>query len=154
MKTAILAAVVAFSFLTHGAAAQPASPPAGPTLGFAEFMIFTQVRHGKLWFAGNARNWALADYQIDELKEGLEDAVKHFPSYKEIPVGQMIEATMTASIADVEGAIKARDHAKFTAAFDKLTGACNTCHQSAKRPFIVIQRPATPPYSNQAFAPK
>ena len=37
-----------------------------------EFMIFTQIRHAKLWLAGNAGNWELADYEIDELKEVLE----------------------------------------------------------------------------------
>lgn len=157
-RTSAIAAGMVFSFLTFSAAGQPAPQPTVPkepySLGFAEFMIFTQIRHAKLWVAGDARNWDLADYQIDELKEGLEDAVKYFPTYKEMPVGQMIEAVMKAPIADMEGAIKARDRTKFVAAFDKLTGACNTCHQSAKRAFIVIQRPTVAPYSNQSFAPK
>ena len=92
--------------------------------------------------------------EIDELKEGLEDIVKYFPTYKDMPVGQMIEATAMPQIADVEAAIKAKDRATFTAAFDKLTTACNTCHQSANRPFIVIQRPASSVFPNQSFAPK
>jgi hypothetical protein len=96
----------------------------------------------------------LADYQLDELKEGLEDVIKYFPVYREIPVGRMIESTAMPAIADVESAIKARDRTKFVSAYDNLTGACNTCHQSANRPFIVIQRPATSPFPNQVFAPK
>ena len=67
--------------------------------GIAEIMIMTQIRHAKLWLAGDVRNWDLADYQIDELKEGLEDVVKHFPVYKDMPVGQMIETTVMAPIA-------------------------------------------------------
>jgi len=117
-------------------------------------MIMTQLRHAKLWLAGDARNWELADYQIDELKEGLEDVVKYFPTYKDIPVGQMIEATIMTPVAEVEIAIKAKDKAKFTAAFDKLTTACNTCHQSANRPFIVVQRPTGSSFPNQSFTPK
>ena len=31
---------------------------------------------------------------------------------------------------------------------------CTTCHQSANRPFIVIQRPANSTFPNQSFAPK
>ena len=58
-----------------------------------------------------------------------------------MPVGRMIETTAMPPIADVEAAIKAKDRDKFIAAFDKLTAACNTCHQSANRRFIVIQRP-------------
>ena len=122
--------------------------------GVADIMIATQVRHAKLWLAGDARNWELADYQIDELKEGLEDIVKYFPVYKDMPVGQMIEATAMAPISEVEAAVKARDRAKFIGAFDKLTAACNTCHQSSNRPFIVIQRPTGSAFPNQSFAPK
>lgn len=122
--------------------------------GLAEIMIATQVRHAKLWLAGEARNWELADYEIDELKEGLEDVVKYFPVYKDMPVGQMVEGTAMAPIKEVEAAVKAKDRARFTAAFDKLTAACNTCHQSANRPFIVVQRPTVSTFSNQSFAPK
>ena len=77
--------------------------------GIAEIMTFTQIRHAKLWLAGNAGNWQLADYEIDELKEGLEDAAKYVPTYKDMPVGQMIGSTIMAPIAEVEQAIKARD---------------------------------------------
>ena len=117
-------------------------------------MIATQVRHAKLWLAGEARNWDLADYEIDELKEGLEDIVKYFPVYKDMPVGRMIETTAMAPIKDVEAAIKAKDRARFISAFDKLTAACNTCHQSANRPFIVVQRPTGSAFPNQSFVPK
>ena len=92
--------------------------------------------------------------EIDELKEGLEDIEKYFPVYKDMPVGQMIEATMKAPIADVEAAIKTRDRTRFSTAFDKLTAACNTCHQSSNRPFIVVQRPTGSAFPNQSFAPK
>jgi hypothetical protein len=87
----------------------------------------------------------MADYQIDELKEGLEDVVKHFPVYKEMPVGQMIGTTIMTPIAEVEKAIKARDRGKFVSTFDKLTDTCNTCHQSANRAFIVVRAPRRRP---------
>ena len=122
--------------------------------GLADIMIMTQVRHAKLWLAGDVGNWDLADYEIDELKEGLEDVVKYFPKYKDVPVGQMIEGTIMTPIGEVEGAIKARDRARFVAAYNNLTAACNTCHQSANRPFIVIQRPTGSAFPNQSFAPK
>jgi len=148
-----LAGAGATIFASRNSPAQPAEPKAYSP-GVAEIMIATQIRHAKLWLAGEARNWELADYEIDELKEGLEDIVKYFPTYKDMPVGKMIEATAMPPVADVEAAVKAKDRAKFTAAFDKLTTACNTCHQSANRPFIVIQRPAGSTFPNQSFAPK
>jgi hypothetical protein len=122
--------------------------------GLGEFMLQTQTRHLKLWLAGNVGNWDLADYEIDELKEGLEDAVKHVPNYKGMPVGQMMESVVMRPLGDVEKAIKARDRAKFVSSFDKLTEACNACHQAASRAFIVIQRPSGAQFPNQSFAPK
>ena len=136
---------------TDNASSEPAQPY---TPGLVEFMMHVQSHHAKLWLAGNARNWELADYQADELKELLEDIAKQVPDYKGTPVGQMIEAATMPPISDIEGAIKARDGAKFAAAFDKLTAACNACHEVAKRGFIVIQRPATSPFPNQSFAPR
>ena len=130
------------------------SEPVQPyTPGLVEFMMHVQSHHAKLWLAGNARNWELADYQIDELKELLEEITKRVPQYKDLPVGQMIESITMPPIRDVEGAIKARDFAKFTAAFNTLTAACNACHEAANRAFIIIQRPATSPFPNQSFAP-
>lgn len=155
MTRSIVAALLALAVPAPDGRAESADASKSPhASGIAEIMIMTQIRHAKLWLAGDVRNWDLADYEIDELKEGLEDVVKHFPTYKDIPVGQMIEATIMAPIGEVESAIKARDRAQFVAAYDKLTAACNTCHQSANRPFIVIQRPAASTFPNQSFAPK
>lgn len=63
--TATIALVASVMF----AAAQPAREPYQPGLG--EFMTATQLRHAKLWFAGEQNNWDLAAYEIDEVKEGL-----------------------------------------------------------------------------------
>ena len=122
--------------------------------GLVAFMLQVQSHHTKLWLAGNARNWELADYQIDELKELLEDIAKAVPMYKDVPVSKMIESTVMAPIGEIESAIKARDGKAFATAFDKLTAACNACHEAASRGFIVIQRPAASPFPNQSFAPK
>ena len=39
-------------------------------------MALQQMRHIKLWFAGRAGNWPLADYEIGELNEGFDDVNK------------------------------------------------------------------------------
>jgi hypothetical protein len=133
------------------AAAQPAREPYAPGLG--EFMTATQLRHAKLWFAGEANNWDLAAYEIDEIEEGLDDARKQFPTHEGVPVGDMIKANIDPAIVVLREAVAAKSSAKFRVAFDNLTGACNTCHAGAGKPFIRIQRPTAPPLSNQNFAP-
>jgi Spy/CpxP family protein refolding chaperone len=147
----IFATTVALVASALSAAAQPAKEPYAPGLG--EFMTATQLRHAKLWFAGNEKNWDLAAYEIDEIKEGLEDAEKQFPTHDGIPVADMIKTITSPAIEELEKAVKAKSSARFTVAFDKLTSACNTCHEGANKPFIRIQRPTAPPLSNQNFAP-
>lgn len=130
---------------------QPATEPYVP--GFGEFMSATQVRHAKLWFAGEAKNWDLAAYEIDEIKEGLEDAAKLHPIHKDVPVADMIKSNLDAPLSELEKAIKAKDEGRFARAFDGLTSACNACHTAASYGFIKIQRPTVAPVSNQVFAP-
>jgi hypothetical protein len=154
MRKTTLGCIVAL-LLAHPIGAsgqQPPKPAYSPGLG--EFMLQTQIRHLKLWLAGNAGNWELADYQIDELKEGLEDAAKLVPTYKGMPTGAMIESTIMKPIAEVETAIKARDRGRFVTSFDALTEACNNCHAASNRAFIVVQRPSGVQFPNQSFAPK
>jgi hypothetical protein len=105
------------------------------------------------WFAAKAKNWDLAAYEIDEIKEGLEDAAKQFPTHDGVPVADMIKTNIDPAIEELEKAVEAKSSPKFAAAFDKLTSACNTCHAGAKKEFIRIQRPTAPPVTNQNFAP-
>ncbi len=63
-----------------------------------------------------------------------------------------VERAVGTQISALEKVIEAKDHAKFAAAYDKLTGGCNGCHQTLDHAFIVIQRPTTShPYSDQSF---
>jgi hypothetical protein len=157
MKALFTAALLTVAVLTPVHAvdekpdAQPSTAPYTPGLG--EIMTLTQMRHLKLWFAGAAKNWDLAGYELDELKEGFDDAVKYFPTRDDVPIADLIGSTVMPELPNLKRAIDAHDGAKFAAAFDKLTAACNACHQAAKHAFIVIQRPATSPYANQSFAP-
>ncbi len=127
----------------HAATPSPASEPYEPGLG--EIMALQQMRHIKLWFAGRAGNWPLADYEIDELKEGFDDVNQRLG-------GDMVEKAVAAQIAALEKAVEAKDRAAFANAFDQLTAGCNSCHQALDHAFIVIQRPTSLPYSNQSFA--
>jgi hypothetical protein len=152
MKRVVMIALLALSIA--GAVAAGEQPAAGPYVpGFGEFMSATQVRHAKLWFAGEAENWDLAAYEVDEIREGLDDAAKFHPVHKNVPVAEMIKSNLDAPLREVEAAIKAKDKSDFARAFDGLTTACNACHAGASYGFIKVQRPTVPPVSNQVFAP-
>jgi hypothetical protein len=148
----VVAAIVALGASVMFAAAQPARESYEPGLG--EFMTATQLRHAKLWFAGKQNNWDLAAYEIDEIKEGLEDAARLHPSFDGVPVAEMIKTIIDPRIAGLEKTVRAKSSAKFMVAFDELTSGCNSCHAGANKPFIRIQRPTESPLTNQNFAPE
>ena len=77
--------------------------------GLGEFMGRIQVDHAKLWLAGQARNWELADYELTELKEVFSDVQDFVPRYQNVPVGDMIDAIITGTMTDLDKAISARD---------------------------------------------
>ena len=148
----IVAAIVAVTASVMFAAAQPAKEHYEPGLG--EFMAATQLRHAKLWFAGQQNNSDLATYEIDEIKEGLEEARRLYPTFDGIPVAEMMKTIIDPRIDELENAVSAKSSAKFTVAFDELTSGCNSCHAGANKPFIHIQRPTESPLTNQNFAPE
>ncbi len=132
-----------------------AATPAGQTYapGLEEIMALQQMRHSKLWFAGEASNWPLAAYEIDELNEGFGNIARLFPTHGDIPLTPMVESITRRELPELARAVEKRDRAAFVRAFDGLTAACNACHQSAQHGFISIRRPASLPYTNQSFAP-
>ena len=118
-----------------------------PRLG--DIMDAVQIRHMKLWFAGNALNWELAAYELRQLKAGLLEAAV---LYEGIPVTNV--TTMTAPVQSIADAIEAKDIRRFAKATGELTAGCNACHQSIGRGFIVIQTPTVSPFGDQLFAPQ
>jgi len=118
-------------------------------------MTLTQMRHAKLWFAGQAANWPLAAYELDELQEGMQDAATFHPTHKDVPlpVPALIEKIMKDPVQQLEKAIAARDAGGFAQQFDALTEACNACHRATNFGFNVVTKPSVNPYSNQSFQP-
>lgn len=147
--------------LSAGCSRQPAPAPQketakGYVIGLGEIMGLTQMRHAKLWFAGRAGNWPLAAYELDELKEGFDDAVAYHPRHPGVPepLAAMIPRYVGPPLHELEAAVAAKNGPRFTAAFDDLTAGCNACHKAAGFGFNRLQRPTAPPFSNQIFMPE
>ena len=120
--------------------------------GMGGFMAATQMRHTKLWFAGQAGNWALANYELGEIREGFEDAVAYHPVFGGIPVSVLLRRFTTKPLAKLSAVIRDKDSARFKTAFDQLTHACNSCHRAAAHGYIVIRRPSASPFTDQDFS--
>jgi len=117
--------------------------------GLGEFMLGIQEHHAKLWFAGTNHNWELADFEIHEIGETLDDIKRYCTDRPEVKSITMIDP----AIAGLSKAIRAKDEDAFKKGFTELTSACNTCHQDNQHGFNVIVIPSMPPVTNQQFKP-
>jgi hypothetical protein len=85
--------------------------------GLGEFMSSIQVHHAKLYFAGQNNNWKLADFEIHEIMEAVED-IQHYatdrPEVKELPM-------LLPAIDSVNSAITKQDKNLFNKNFVTLT---------------------------------
>ncbi|HSN08677.1 MAG TPA: hypothetical protein VLS85_06550, partial [Hanamia sp.] len=52
--------------------------------GLGEFMSDIQVHHAKLWFAGKYGNWDLANFEVGEIQEALDDIPKYCSDRPEV----------------------------------------------------------------------
>jgi len=115
--------------------------------GLGEFMSSIQVHHAKLWFAGQNKNWDLADFEIKEIKEALDNINKYCTDRPEVKALGMINL----SIDSTSNAIKHKDPVEFKNSFTALTNTCYNCHQETNHGFNVLKIPDNPPFSNQDF---
>ena len=106
-----------------------------------------QPHHLKLWFAGQNKNWALAEYERQELMGGFEKIQLYHKNKPEAAAVAMIFPAMDA----VEKSIRDEDAVAFKNNFIALTNNCNTCHKALKYEFNVIKVPVTNSFGNQSF---
>jgi hypothetical protein len=115
--------------------------------GFGEFMGNIQIHHAKLWFAGENKNWRLANFEMNEIKENLEGIQKYCSDRPETKSIGMIDLV----IDSLNNAILNKDKTSFQRNYFNLTNSCNTCHQATNHEYNVITIPKNPPFSNQDF---
>ena len=106
-----------------------------------------QVHHTKLWFAGHANNWPLADYEVKkiketilEIKEAIVDIQTASSQWQHVPVGEMLMG-LDSSLDNLDQAVKAKNLVNFDTAYQKLTAACNACHARAGQAQVKIIEP-------------
>ena len=109
-----------------------------------------QIHHAKLWFAGKYENWPLADFEVGEIREALDDIPKFCADRPEVKSIDVIEPAMDS----LSATIKAKDQRRFDSSFTLLTATCNDCHKATNHGFNQIKIPDVPPVSNQVFKPQ
>lgn len=127
---------------------------AHPELG--QQMLELQLRHDRLWWAGEAGNWNLAYFMVGELGEalrGIEQSNGDAAELQPQKLSEVMPSMMKPAIARVQDALARQDKTAFARAYDDLSAACTACHELAGNPMLVIQRPRTPLLDNLRYAP-
>lgn len=161
LATAILA--LAAPPISPAQTPAPGSPPA-PAPGRLVVLDFKpglddlmtmliQPRHIRLWYAAQAQNWQLAEFQANELRQGLARIGRTIPNYRNVNVDTAVASIFADRMTAVDNAIKAHDAAAFTTAFSEMTEACNDCHKGLEHPFLKIKVPEPGGFPNQDFRP-
>src|SRR5947207_8992364 len=85
--------------------------------GFGEFMSGIQTHHAKLWFAGINQNWPLAEFEVHEIQESLDDIRQFCKDRPEVKAMGMINP----AIDSVVNAVRQKDLTLFKSDFILLT---------------------------------
>lgn len=131
-----------------GAKAPAPQPEYHPSFG--DLMTFAvQPRHIKLGLAGKAHNWTYAAYEASELRNAFARIGRTIPAYRGRAIPELFASSIEQDMTALEAAIKARDGARFDAAYKAVTADCNSCHKSLDHAFVVIREPTASPYADQ-----
>lgn len=151
---AALAAMLVFAGgALFSARASDDAERANSPFSLADMMLIIQMRHAKLWYAGQGENWPLVEFLYEETQAMFNQVMITHPTYDGHVISELLPLHTAKAMVDLQTAMRAKDKRGFTRAYDDLTTSCNGCHQASDHGFIVITRPAAPPFTNQQFRP-
>ena len=113
--------------------------------GLGTVMIEYGHRMSAMWFAEQAGNWDLAQYQLIEMREIQEVGETTRPAR-----AAALKSYESSFLDPLEKAIEAKDKAQFETAYNAAIQGCNSCHGSQTSPdfpqsfkFIKVKVPST-----------
>ena len=108
--------------------------------GMDRLMAEVGPRAHRLYYAGKAGNWRLADYFFKSLVKQLRLCATSRPKY---------DTDMTAYLEEdcvpVRDAIRGRDPVAFESAYERMIDRANHYHEVFGKPYIKWVTPAAPP---------
>jgi hypothetical protein len=108
--------------------------------GLARLMPEIGARMWKCWYAAEAGNWRLAEWQLKELKKLIRVCVFTRPKYTED-----LDAYVRDDLGPLTAAITDQDFAAFDAAYRTAVDRANWYHDKWNKDYIVWRCPDTPP---------
>jgi hypothetical protein len=108
--------------------------------GLDRLMAELGPRMHRLYFAGRAGNWRLADYFFRSVVKQLSLCAFSRPKYEEA-----INTYITNDCEPVRMAIKSGDSEAFESGYAAMVGRANSYHDEFAKPYLHWVCPTTPP---------
>lgn len=109
-------------------------------------MVDVAMFAANLWFAGQKKNWPLANYYLGEMRNRMRWEV-HLnpgpkgPDGKPVDMQSIFDGIDNGSIAMLKKTIAMKDARQFGVDYRHLLEDCYSCHMTAGRPYL---RPMVP----------
>ena len=111
-----------------------------------------------LWFAGQKKNWPLADFYFNEARQHIQWTIRIRPVRKgpdgnPVDLKPIFDAIDGGVLTKLKQAIDARDSAQFEAAYKQTLEGCYSCHYASGKPYLHPVVPTDPPQTIIKFDP-
>jgi hypothetical protein len=101
-----------------------------------------------LWFAGEAKNWPLAAFYLDETRSHLKWAVRVRPvrqtSAGQVDLRSILDGLDRSLLPILQKTVEARDPGAFSKAYQDMLTGCYACHQASEKPYLRPRVPEAP----------
>jgi hypothetical protein len=109
-------------------------------------MVEVAMFAANLWFAGDRKNWLLANYYLGEMRNRMAWEVRLNPSPKgadgnPVDMKNIFDGIDTGSLTKLKTIIAMKDSKQFAMEYKNLLSDCYSCHKTANRPYL---RPMVP----------
>jgi hypothetical protein len=111
-----------------------------------------------LWFAGEQKNWPLAQFYFDEARQHIQwtiriRPIRKDPEGRDVDLPAIFQAVDSSTFAAVKIAIERQDRAQFESAYRQALDGCYSCHKSSGKPYLRPIVPTAPAQTIIDFSP-
>lgn len=115
----------------------------------AHVMQDVAYHFANLWFAGEQKNWPLADFYLGETRSHLKWAVRTRPvrptKAGDLALAGILDAIDGTLLKDLKQSIDDHDTPRFGTAYRAALEGCYSCHKAAEKPYLRPRVPLSTP---------
>ena len=122
-------------------------------------MIDVGWHMANLWFAAKQQHWALAAFEVSEVRNRIRWTIRINPTVKgpdgnPVDLKGIFDGIDTSALPALKKAVDEKNRTAFASAYRGMIESCYSCHKAAGKPYLRPMVPTTPPQSIITYDPK